>query len=300
MEERGRLQICTRPPDEIAFDWRRFYFFEIEKMVAYAIHHGELGLNVYMEGRTLQASTKKRGKLPETCATFALVTDSDSDKGKGSRSDKASLTVASSIGTGNRHYWYFLDQGITDYKQAQALGAQMRAALNTDGDTGVVTQPYRLAGTWNYPDSKKRARGRTSARTAILAHRGGRGWTVAQLQAAFPARTVRAERRATRVVGETVPVLEPSPLPPERIARRYPIPSNIRDELLHGNPGMEDCSLAFWKFMRACCESAVPIEEAFTLVSASAFRCARWDDASVEQQLRKAYARGPKKPRGVV
>jgi hypothetical protein len=63
---------------------------------------------------------------------------------------------------------------------------------------------------------------------------------------------------------------------------------------------MEDCSLAFWKFMRACCESAVPIEEAFTLVSASAFRCARWDDASVEQQLRKAYARGPKKPRGVV
>jgi hypothetical protein len=64
MEERGRLQICTRPPDEIAFDWRRFYFFEIEKMVAYAIHHGELGLNVYMEGRTLQASTKKRGKLP--------------------------------------------------------------------------------------------------------------------------------------------------------------------------------------------------------------------------------------------
>jgi hypothetical protein len=46
MEERGRLQICTRPPDEIAFDWRRFYFFEIEKMVAYAIHHGELGLNV--------------------------------------------------------------------------------------------------------------------------------------------------------------------------------------------------------------------------------------------------------------
>jgi len=47
----------------------------------------------------------------------------------------------------------------------------MRAAIGADSDTGVVTQPYRVAGTPNYPSKAKQARGRTLVEpTRIVEH----------------------------------------------------------------------------------------------------------------------------------
>ena len=50
----------------------------------------------------------------------------------------------------------------------------------------VITQPYWVAGTPNYPNKIKRARDRTVTPTRILKS-GGPVWTHAQLLAAFPA-----------------------------------------------------------------------------------------------------------------
>jgi hypothetical protein len=52
------------------------------------------------------------------------------------------------------------------------LGDALRAATGADTDTGVVTQPYRLAGTTNYPDVKKLARGRVAGSTRISSNVG--------------------------------------------------------------------------------------------------------------------------------
>src|SRR5262249_3488529 len=44
---------------------------------------------------------------------------------------------------------------------ADKLGEGLRKATGGDHDTGVITQPYRVAGTINYPSEKKQERGRT-------------------------------------------------------------------------------------------------------------------------------------------
>ena len=54
-----------------------------------------------------------------------------------------------------------------------------------DTCTGVVTQPYRLPGTPNFPDAKKLARGRTIVATRLL-HVSDKVWTIDDLSAAFP------------------------------------------------------------------------------------------------------------------
>ena len=61
----------------------------------------------------------------------------------------------------------------------------MKAVCGGDANTGVITQPYRVAGTPNYPGAKKRAGGRTVVTTHVVKS-GGPVWTREQLFAAFP------------------------------------------------------------------------------------------------------------------
>jgi hypothetical protein len=63
-----------------------------------------------------------------------------------------SLIVDSS--TGNFRYWLFLREAV-DAKLGQQLGERIRKALGCGHDTGNVVQPYRVAGTVNYPNNKK-------------------------------------------------------------------------------------------------------------------------------------------------
>src|SRR5262249_5348379 len=60
---------------------------------------------------------------------------------------------------GNAHDWFFFERAI-DWKTADNLGEGLRKATGGDHDTGVITQPYRVAGTVNYPSKKKQERGR--------------------------------------------------------------------------------------------------------------------------------------------
>jgi hypothetical protein len=186
----GLLQmLLAQPLDESAVPYR--YALDdpelVRRMTSDAINASEAGHNVYVEGRTVRRGLngRERGKLEDTVAVFALVVDSDTDK------DKAWMpTVPTSLAVetspGNRHFWFFLEQAV-DAPTGQALGERLRAVTNADSDTGNICQPYRVAGTVNYPGKKKRERGRIVTWTRSLGFDPETLWTPERFEQEFPA-----------------------------------------------------------------------------------------------------------------
>jgi hypothetical protein len=164
-----------------------------ERMTREACGTSAAGFNVYIEGRTVRRSVKgkERGKLTDTVAVFSLVVDSDGEKDKAwNPTVPVSLTIETS--PGNRHFWFFFENAL-DYKTAQKLGEQLRKATGGDHDTGVITQPFRVAGCPNFPGRKKRERGRiTIAPTRTLWAEDVDElplWTPERFEKEFPATT---------------------------------------------------------------------------------------------------------------
>src|SRR5215470_7045454 len=81
----GVLQLVRLHPMSRDLVPTRYTLDDVEGMIKAAIADCEAGHNVYIEGRTLPASLRggERGKLEVTIAVFALVIDSDADKGMG-------------------------------------------------------------------------------------------------------------------------------------------------------------------------------------------------------------------------
>jgi hypothetical protein len=189
----GLLQISLiHPADEEVSGIYRYELDDpnlIERMTGEAVNASESGHNVYIEGRTVRRglSGKQRGGLNDTVAVFALVVDSDADKGKAwTPTVPVSLTVNTS--PDNHHYWLFSETAL-DPAAAQKLGARLRAATNADDDTGNVCQPYRIAGTVNYPGKKKLERGRIVTETRMLGFDPETLWTPERLEQEFPTTT---------------------------------------------------------------------------------------------------------------
>jgi hypothetical protein len=154
----------------------RFQIDDVQGMVKFATAAAEAGANVYIEPRTVRADLKgrKRGGLADTVFVFTTVVDADHDKGKGGTVIlRPSLSIASSLK--NLHHWYLHDRPTTA-GQSKTIGDAVRAATGTDGDTGVVTQPFRIAGTPNYPSKEKIARGRTDVEPTWLVEQSDRLW----------------------------------------------------------------------------------------------------------------------------
>ena len=151
----------------------------IEAAVADAAH-----LNVYVETRTVRPGLRGcRGNHNDTRYVFALVVDSDADKGKACNlSVRPSLTVETS--PGNHHFWFFFSRA-TSADEAKVIGDAMRASSGADGDTRVITQFYRIGGSPNYPDARKRARGRVTVEPTRIIEETGRLWDPDELLAAF-------------------------------------------------------------------------------------------------------------------
>jgi RepB DNA-primase from phage plasmid len=109
------------------------------------------------------------------------VVDADFDKGKGGTViARPSLTVETS--PGNFHYWYLFDRPVPP-KRAKLIGDALRAATGADADTGNPTQPYRVAGTPNFPSKRKQARGRTTVEPTRPVERTARSWDPDELLA---------------------------------------------------------------------------------------------------------------------
>jgi hypothetical protein len=161
----------------------------IERMTREVVSASEAGHNAYIEGRTVRRSlgAKQRGGLADTIAVFALVVDSDSDKGKAwAPTVPISYTVATSPPNNNHHHWLFFEIAL-DPATAQKLGERLRAATKADADTGNVCQPYRIAGTVNYPGAKKRERGRTAPAPTYSLGVDDALWTPERFEQEFPA-----------------------------------------------------------------------------------------------------------------
>jgi DNA-binding MarR family transcriptional regulator len=157
-----------------------------ERMTREAVSASEAGHNVYVEARTVRRglSGKQRGGLADTVAVFALVVDSDSDKGK-AWTPTVPISVVVATSPGNHHHWMFFETAL-DPATAQALGARLRAATNADSDTGNPCQPYRLSGTVNYPNKYKLERGRVVTPTRTLSL-DDTLWTPERFEQEFPA-----------------------------------------------------------------------------------------------------------------
>jgi len=156
----GVLQLVRIHPADESISVSRYSIGDVEHMTRDAIASSAAGHNVYVEGRTVRADLRgnKRGDLKDTAWVFALVVDSDSDKGKAwTPTVQASIVVETS--PGNAHFWFCFDQAV-DAGQGKVIGERMRRGTGADQDTGVITQCYRVAGTPNYPSISKQKRGR--------------------------------------------------------------------------------------------------------------------------------------------
>src|SRR5262249_9144499 len=81
----------------------------------------------------------------------------------------------------------FVWERAVDATTGQKLGERLRAMTNADADTGVITQPYRVAGTLNYPGKKEQERGRTEiVPTRVRGFDPGSLWTPESFEQEFP------------------------------------------------------------------------------------------------------------------
>jgi hypothetical protein len=185
----GVLQLCRLHPtkdddEDEELVPTRYRIDDVERMIHVAMGDCAAGHNVYVEIRTVRADLtgRRRGSLDDTRWVFALVVDSDGDTGKGwVPTLTPSMTVETS--PGNSQYWYFLEIAV-DAKTGRDLGKRLKQTAKADFNTGVVTQPY--AGTTNYPNAKKIARGRVITPTRLIDCQPDRVYSVEALEAAFP------------------------------------------------------------------------------------------------------------------
>ena len=193
----GMLQLVRIHPALEDTTTSRFAIGEVDHMVDEAVRQSDAGFNVYVEGRTV-AQNASRGKMSDTIGVFGYVIDADNDKGKGGTTPvQPSLVVETS--PGNLHNWLLLDRALP-VAPAQALGAAIRHGTGADAATGVLTQPYRVPGTTNFPGKLKLARGRVPVPTGIISL-DGRIWSAAELQAAFPEREKPTASGGPRPIG---------------------------------------------------------------------------------------------------
>jgi hypothetical protein len=208
----GVLQLCRLNPIDESIVPSRFTLDDVESMVRTAVGDALAGHNAYIEARTVRADLRgsQRGGLEDTAWVFGLVADCDADKNKaGNITARPSLVIETS--PGNFHYWYLFTRAIPA-AQAKVIGDAIRASSGADKDTGVVTQPYRIAGTPNFPTAEKQARGRITIEATRITEQTGRLWDPDELLQAFSA-VPTAAAAATASAG--APIDDEATLPEE-------------------------------------------------------------------------------------
>jgi len=181
----GVLQLSRLNPLDTNPIPSRFTLDDIENMVKTAVGDALAGHNAYIEARTVREDLygNRRGEIGDTRWVFGLVVDADADKGKaGNVTVRPSIVIETS--PGNFHYWYLLTRAVP-WVQAQVIGDAIRANSGADSDTGVVTQPYRIPGTPNFPSAAKQARGRITVEATRIIEWSGRLWDPDELLTAF-------------------------------------------------------------------------------------------------------------------
>jgi hypothetical protein len=188
LDRPGVLQLCSLAPDD-RLSTQAFCVGDVDAMTEAAIVSAKGGHNVYVEGRTVTPGLRpeERGKIGATIGVFALVIDRDADRGKAGRLLNGGASAVVETSAGNSHEWLFLSRAL-NAAAAKTIGESIRKACAADDCTGTVTGCYRLPGTPNFPDAKKRERGRTVVPTQLI-RVTDKVWTVDDLSTAFPSIT---------------------------------------------------------------------------------------------------------------
>jgi hypothetical protein len=193
LKEPGQLQVSLIHPSSENVSGVYRYALDnpklVEQMTKEVVSASESGHNTYLEARTIRRGLRgnKRGEAEDSIAVFASVVDSDADKGEAwTPNVPVSLSVETS--PGNEHSWLFWERAL-DFKTGQEFGARLRAATKTDKPTGNITQPYRIGGTVNYANDKKKQRGRVDVPTRILNFDTKMLWTPEKFEQQYPKST---------------------------------------------------------------------------------------------------------------
>jgi hypothetical protein len=198
---RGVLHLCALAPDEQAMATRAFSVGDVARMAEAAVLAAKSGKNVFTEARVVKPGTpSERGRLDATEGVFAFVIDRDADNGKAGCALNGEASIVVETSPDNTHEWLFVGPAL-NADAAKKLGVAIRKATGADACTGVVTQPYRIPGTPNYPDTKKRERGRVVSPTRLI-HANGKVWSADDLQAAFP-KAAATKQQGTEQCAET-------------------------------------------------------------------------------------------------
>jgi hypothetical protein len=193
------VQLVSKAPDDRGMSVQAFRIGDVEGMVEAALIGAKNGRNIFCEGRSVRPGRpSERGRIERTVGLFAYCIDRDHDTNKAGRAlnGTASATVETSVGTGNTQQWIALSRALSP-DVAKPLGELIRKSVGADHATGNIVQPYRVPGTPNYPDAKKRARGRTVVATKLIAI-SDRLWDPAEIKTEFSAAKTQPEKAQPR------------------------------------------------------------------------------------------------------
>ena len=118
-ERAGLLGTCRMHPNDkdlVPVHYRLDDPDLVDRMTHDAVVASEAKLNVYIEGRLVDPGLrgKKRGELKDTVCVYALVVDSDADKGMGwipPAGMRPTLTVETS--PNNAQFWFFFERALS-------------------------------------------------------------------------------------------------------------------------------------------------------------------------------------------
>jgi hypothetical protein len=286
----GVLQLSRKHPRAKDIVVSRYMLGDVDGMVSAAMAASTSEQNAWIEGRLVPLSLRGRGKFEDTICVFALVIDSDADKGKAwSPPPGVRPTLIIETSPGNYQYWFFFKEAISR-DRARELGKRIQAATQTDADTGVPTQPYRIAGTMNYPDAEKIARGRVVVGTGLVVCDPSVTWTAEELEAVFPApRGGRgAQGGGARTTKSAIDVNTPG------------FPADLRDIIVDGVP-VGHRSIVFYWMVKGLRSDGYAAEQIFDCFLAHPDGIGQkylnpresGSPQRLEDEVRRAYAKKP-------
>jgi hypothetical protein len=208
----GLIQLVSIAPDDKGMTISPFAIGDITGMLEAAIVDARNGRNVYVEIRSVgpgRPNERGRGKIESTIGCFGFGIDHDNDTGKAGHVNGSDTTITETS-PGNFQELIFLGRAL-DAGEAKPLGELIRKAAGADSCTGNIVQPFRVAGLPNFPNAKKRERGRTVVATKLV-RVSDHLWTPEEIKAAFStAKTQATKLQPTKTAAGAAKTAAPSP-----------------------------------------------------------------------------------------
>lgn len=264
LPDTGRLQMTAVHPTTQHAIYPRFEIGDVEAMANAAINCAQSGYNVWIQGRTIRSDLEvwRSPRLEHTIWVFALVVDFD---GYGRAPEGLRESFAIQTSSGHAHLWYLTSLSP---EQALAISPRFKAAAGADGDSGVITQDYRIPGTPNYPTPKKLSAGRQTQRTFSLTYRhGGPAYTFGRLDQLLP--TISERTTLTPTCLSEASSLTIEELDAKFRAHGHKGPTWLAEPVgrFHCKPnGQPDRSKQFWAGVRQGFRAGISVDDMHRLV----------------------------------